>query len=582
MNQNIFETRQRAAELLEEAVKIWQRSDRSDNLEGLENDPVFKLLLSAMAYQANEQESELEGLKEDILKEFESMLVMEGAGRAVPTVLAISAPLSSGTHTYTVNSKDDFIVSGKDDNMFHFSPIFKTRLINSSVRSVMRLDMRRWEVTIQFSEAVSNLSGFAFAISDYAFWSLKVSLSATGEEIPMSAPWNYINYPMASHFSLDTLFYNKIQSLEIGGARSTFIPYSNYAALDLFAGMKLGFFVIDTMHDIVPASTLKLVFEFDGINNDFTFSQDDLFLNTIVLANAYKQSTSVSTSHPIAKLIGGNGAETDNAQFMYLLCPADRDITFDSHLHVRQIRAERFNKGRLLKLLHSLVAKYHSDYYAFESLGFDTTDTAMKQIQNALDSLVDNFMRKNDSVTPGEYVILANRNPEKEQFQTTKQLALNVDYLVTNGAKANDCLCATSTLKVSQYFDAKRVAIIDSAEGFDQVSDKNREKTLAEYFLSTGDRIVTPYDMKLFCYGQLVARYGMVRSMIDDVTVRMQENSQGGFHRYEAVVTITMKASDFTQRAFGEKTAAIESALSKMIFMRSNGLYPTRVKMIIN
>ena len=58
MKQTIFETKQRAEELLREAFNIWRQSDDNDKLEGLESDPVLKLMITAMAYQANESASD--------------------------------------------------------------------------------------------------------------------------------------------------------------------------------------------------------------------------------------------------------------------------------------------------------------------------------------------------------------------------------------------------------------------------------------------------------------------------------------------------------------------------------------------
>ena len=46
MKQTIFETRQRAEELIHEAINIWRQSDMNDSLEGLEKDPVFSLLMT--------------------------------------------------------------------------------------------------------------------------------------------------------------------------------------------------------------------------------------------------------------------------------------------------------------------------------------------------------------------------------------------------------------------------------------------------------------------------------------------------------------------------------------------------------
>ena len=54
MKQTIFETRQRASEILKETIAIWRQSDQSDYLEGIEDDPIFSLLIMALAYRANE------------------------------------------------------------------------------------------------------------------------------------------------------------------------------------------------------------------------------------------------------------------------------------------------------------------------------------------------------------------------------------------------------------------------------------------------------------------------------------------------------------------------------------------------
>jgi hypothetical protein len=67
MKQTIFENKQRAEELLQEAIRIWRSSDHPDQLEGIEQDPVFSLLLTALAYQSNELENGLDQMKGDVL-----------------------------------------------------------------------------------------------------------------------------------------------------------------------------------------------------------------------------------------------------------------------------------------------------------------------------------------------------------------------------------------------------------------------------------------------------------------------------------------------------------------------------------
>jgi len=175
MNQNIFETRQRAAELLQEAVRIWQGSDKSEYLEDLSADPVFKLLLNALAYMSNELESDIDSLKEEIFEEFEGMMSRGEGVKATPAMTVITAPLIAGVSDVNINSSDEFYISGDNGNRFIFTPLFRTRAINASVQKVIRLDARRWGVTLSFPETVNNLSGFAFSVPFYRFQGLELA-----------------------------------------------------------------------------------------------------------------------------------------------------------------------------------------------------------------------------------------------------------------------------------------------------------------------------------------------------------------------------------------------------------------------
>ena len=75
MKKVIFETRQRASELMSQAVDIWQQSPLSEKLEGLEHDPVMGLMMTALAYQANEFDNEIARLRSDIIEEFSKTLI---------------------------------------------------------------------------------------------------------------------------------------------------------------------------------------------------------------------------------------------------------------------------------------------------------------------------------------------------------------------------------------------------------------------------------------------------------------------------------------------------------------------------
>ena len=143
MKQTIFENKQRAEELLKEAIRIWRSSDHPDQLEGIEQDPVISLLLTALAYQSNELDNELDHMKTEVLDEFSQMLTPYEVGHAIPATALIQASLQSGLTTMELTEEHAFTLA---DTEAKFMPLLKTCVYNASIRSVVRMDGRRWKV----------------------------------------------------------------------------------------------------------------------------------------------------------------------------------------------------------------------------------------------------------------------------------------------------------------------------------------------------------------------------------------------------------------------------------------------------
>ena len=97
MKQTAFDTRQRANELLQEAAAIWRQSAHSNQLEGIERDPIFSLLMTALAYQANEIDSDIERIKQDVLEEYIKLMTPYEAGRPIPATAVVEAVLQNDT-----------------------------------------------------------------------------------------------------------------------------------------------------------------------------------------------------------------------------------------------------------------------------------------------------------------------------------------------------------------------------------------------------------------------------------------------------------------------------------------------------
>lgn len=559
MKQTIFETRQRAEELLREAINIWQQSDDNDKLEGLENDPILKLMITALAYQVNESISDLEAMKDEVLEEYAQLLTPYEIGHAVPATAAISTALLDPISELELNSSSSFTLNGTD---YKFIPLLKTRLLNIKDISIVRIDGRRWKVTMNFSTPTNDLSGFAFAIKNQNFQDVNITLNR--QQVPIAKPWDYSELPLSDCFGLDTIIYNRSQTFE-----------ASATCLDLFARQNVRIFVIrphkQSQFTNVETDTFDLIFEFSGINDSFKFDKNNLILNPVILVNAELHNTTLSSQTPVIR-VGGydKNDEQVNQQFLHAIRPSEEQLYGNSLIEIRRVAADRFNQGRLVKLLNAVIARYHSDYYAFQNLKGISGDKTMQALQEILSRLVDIARKDQLRQIPGIYILLRDT-----KLLQTKDGSVEVGYLTTAGAGINSSLNADCSFIVPTGLNSSQThQIANPVMGSDEITEESAQASLSRYYIATCDRIVTPADIKLFCYNELLTRYGIIRDMIRQITVNRRQQIERNGPGYEIVVDILLADNPFVKRSFEEKVSLVEMLLQKMIEVRSTNIYP--------
>lgn len=583
MKQNIFETRQRAERLIADTMELWQQSDKAEYIEGLQTDPVFRMLLNILAYQANEFDSEIEQLKVDILEEFEQMMTVGEGGKAIPASVAIETSVSGKIPYVELNSDQAFSIGKTEKGAFSFVPVLKTRVMNVAIDSVTRLDNRRWLVKLNLEGGVRNLSGMSFAIDSTNYHGLHVSMVNSGGELPLISASDYANMPMADAFSIDTMLYNRQQAVATS-CRSNMLPCSVYTGMDLLARQDVSMYVVDDMDDIEPSPALDLLFEFDAIGDDFVFNASRLHVNVVLLANATIGTTTVSATEPVSRIAGSGENNRQSVQFLHLLCPSQDSVYGSLSLQVRRINADRFNHGRMSRLLNNLITRYNSDYYAFMETGEKTLGKTIHNLRRELKNLVTQSESKAGRSFEGVYVIL---NHVKSQLLVDANgnnvnPTLSVRYLTTNGAETNVLCDSTLNIVAPDLLDsAKTKAIMPMQQGYDEVFDTEALRSESRYMLSTEDRLVTPSDIKMFCQNEMLVHFGLVRTMINGIRINRQQKDIGTYHTYEIVVEIRIVDNVFTQQAFAGKIVSVENYLAKMIHVRTNGVYPVKVNLIL-
>lgn len=564
MKQLFFETRQKADELLKEALSLWEQSSQADALEDIEKDPVFSLLMMALAYQSNELDGEVERLKAEVVEEFARLLVPYEMGHAMPASAVVQTALQDDVADLPLNDTNIFLLEGEHP----FIPLLETRVLNAKVRSVVRLDGRRWKVSLGFKHPVSDLSRFAFAVKGVNFRDLTVTLK--GQPLPLIRPWEYSELPFSASFAPDSLTYNLGQ----------FCQLSNLP-MDLFARQNIRLFSIAPHQPQrflpVEVDQLDLVFEFSGIPESFLFDKNCLFLNPVLLVNAQVNEASLSAQTPLARLVGPKAKNLSSRAFLHLIRPLENQLFGHTELEVRGVAGDRFNQGSLMKLVNCITTKFHSDFYAFQQLKPHVAENAVYQMEVALSRLKEEGTQDALNNLSGVYLM-----PRGGRQHLKKDFSLNVKYLTTAGAALNELLGQDSTFTAPSGFQSGATQLISApVPGTDEIRDDAVMASLLRYYMVTGDRLVTLSDIKLFCRKELFVQYGIGDDLIHGISLYKRLQQDGTGCGYEILAHIALSGTSFVKRSMEDKLPQLEFLLEKMVEVRSANIYPFRVQITI-
>ena len=562
MRKKIFATGELAKELQKEAIAIWRMGSNEEYFEGVESDPVVSLLITALAYQEYTADNELSRLKNEVLEDFSRMLIPYELCGAKPASALIQTRTEEGVNKVSLHSSTPFSLG---ENKFHFMPLLDTTVYNAKVESVVRLDARRWKVSINFKEEISSLEGFSFIVNNHNFKDLNISLG--GKQISLVKPWHYANLPLSNCFSVDSMLYNETLAYD---ASTTWF--------DLFSQQNKRMFVVEkyTSDDIFtcPVDKIDLVFEFMGITDDFVFGKSQLIINTVLLVNTSLKTATLSVSNPIVR-IADEEEQTD--KLLHLMRPSSEQMYKNISFTLRRSAIERFNVDSLLKLLHCLIDKYSTDYYAFMQIDRLKNGLEVNRLYQWLLNLAKYLEESPIAMSSGVYLLL-----KKSKETLLEDESLTLQYLTTQGAAVNQYLSTRSVFNVPVGLSVQGTTMVaEPVLGQDEAVGSDVQNSMSKYYMVTNNRLVTPADIKIFCYNELLRRYNIDSSIIRNIVVKNAIHSERGHCGFETKVEILMIDDMFVKRSLSGKINEVELILQKMIEVRSSFAYPVQVNIRI-
>lgn len=571
MKQLHFEIRDRAEELLKSAMEVWLANYKKEDIEGIEKDPVFKLFLLALAYQESCIKSDWDKSKRDLFEDFFEYLCPLPFNVVMPYSLIIRSCPYKSFNEVELNYFSSFTIHGTD---YKFMPLFKTRVLAHTVKSVVRLDGRRWKVSLVFNEPVKSLEGFSFQILNTNFQDLTISYKK--KPLAIVKPWELDDLPFVDCLSMVSMLYQQTQSID---ARSLWF--------DLFAEIGARLFIFkknSVLESTEGEDSLDLIFEFSSINNDFTFNKDMIVFNTFPIVNVSVEEVDLSASKPIHRIENRGEVVPGQKRYLCLIPGKSGNNLFSPLAIVRKFDVERFNIQDVLNFTNELVQRFSSDFYAFQNIPNLREGGKIKELSVLLNQIKDNLKEYTadksyeDFYGKGIYLIL--RHTQDLQPNTS----VNIKYLVSNGEIDCDFIVnKLNQLSVPSSLNAAETQIVQLPyTQHPSGNKKENDALLVKYFLATNDRLVTSADIKLFCFKELYSRYFIPEEYILSIDVKHRLKIDPLYKGYEISIFIHMANNSYVQKKVADKIPHIELLLQKMIENRTPGIYPVIVSISLD
>jgi hypothetical protein len=323
-----------------------------------------------------------------------------------------------------------------------------------------------------------------------------------------------------------------------------------------------------------PVDKIDLVFEFMGITDDFVFDKSQLIINTVLLVNTSLKTATLSVSNPIVR-IADEEEQTD--KLLHLMRPSSEQMYKNISFTLRRSAIERFNVDSLLKLLHCLIDKYSTDYYAFMQIDRLKNGLEVNRLYQWLVNLAKYLEESPIAMSSGVYLLL-----KKSKETLLEDESLTLQYLTTQGAAVNQYLSTRSVFNVPVGLSVQGTTMVaEPVLGQDEAVGSDVQNSMSKYYMVTNNRLVTPADIKIFCYNELLRRYNIDSSIIRNIVVKNAIHSERGHCGFETKVEILMIDDMFVKRSLSGKINEVELILQKMIEVRSSFAYPVQVNIRI-
>lgn len=484
-----------------------QKAFEQEELRISQADPIAKMLLVALAHQANQIEQKIDSSVERLSTLFCEQVILNSDLYAQPAVSVVKIGNSKEYAPYRLDEKVSFTYK---PTKCTYRPLFNSQIIPGELAAYYAADT----LILPYQEPIK-----AQKTNTAPKGEIWLAYESAGETETLEGVTLALNHPIRSSSDIraeicDTIFpVHLALEEEICGLSPNFMLIEYWKQhlihqnlwLYRFGSSKSGKairrtempgWLSETFNPEALASLANHRYLWIRLYSDTGCSlppATEIQFNCIPVANYDTASVKLSYSEPIQRLEN----EKTGAQFLGVV----QDAELADEYFIRDFDVAQYDNHRIQEDILNLYRHYVDDYYAFVNSNalhdgaiLRTLRSAMVQVYDALED----FRPNKQTSFKGTYAIRHPRN---------NQQPIAISYFATHGRRGN--LLKKGALLTASYVAVGEVtALVDAAGGRDKITGTTTRRELAKFSVHSNDRLFTKIDFLQYAHLEWLRAFG--------------------------------------------------------------------------
>lgn len=469
-------------------------------------DPVSKMMLVALAHQANEIDRKIESSITRLSEKFCYQVLQNCDLRALPAVSIIKIDNGKEYSPYLVDETTAFTMKSTKCN---FRPLFRTQIVPGNmicsyadgvlyhpyqepIRAQKDNVQHPGEVWIAYEAAseVDSLEGAILALNHPLSSDTELTVEVSNQTYMLRLAMEEEIYGLNSNFMLieywkQHLIYHRLWLYRFGRAE--------HAMPIMKSDMPIWMYEMFDAETLALLSARRYVWLRITSPSGCTLQTDShIEFNCLPVAEYDINTVKLSYTEPVKPLENMK----NGMQFLDIV----QDVELADEFFVRDFDVNQYDNNRISEDILNLYRHYIDDYYAFVDSNALNDGTTLRNLRMAMVQITDALSDISAGQKPlnGVYAI---RSPHNNQQP------ILISYIVTHGEKGNR-LRAGVKMTCSLAAAGEVYALTDAIGGRNKISGNITRRELAKFEVNSNDRLFTKIDILNYCKLELLRAFG--------------------------------------------------------------------------